>query len=143
MAADGVSAGVNTRLPQRDFDSLAIPEQSEVPLYDPFPRKSPDLLQENMLESSMAFHSVPEADNLMTEACEQSEVKQRDLMEVSDSTTMMTPALSGAPSRDDYEPVRICSLAAPPKQFYRRFWRSVARRILESCKSTAVAFEEA
>ena len=30
-----------------------------------------------------------------------------------------------------YEPLRLCSFAAQPKSFYRRFWRSVARRLLE------------
>ncbi len=30
-----------------------------------------------------------------------------------------------------YEPMRLVPLSAPPKRFYRTFWRSAAQRILE------------
>ncbi len=30
-----------------------------------------------------------------------------------------------------YEPVRLVLNASPPKRFYRTFWRSAARRMLE------------
>ena len=43
----------------------------------------------------------------------------------------MTVAGMATMSLEHYEPVRLCSFAAPPKRFYRTFWRSVARRLLE------------
>jgi hypothetical protein len=33
-------------------------------------------------------------------------------------------------AEDIYEPVRCMKVAAPPKRFYRTFWRSASRRIL-------------
>ena len=35
----------------------------------------------------------------------------------------------------DYEPVRLSSSTGPPKRFYRTFWRSVARRVLEQMEN--------
>ena len=41
-------------------------------------------------------------------------------------------------SPKDYEPMRFCGTTAPPKRFYRSFWTSVARRMLENYE-TAMA----
>ena len=39
---------------------------------------------------------------------------------------------------EDYEPMRFCGTTAPPKRFYRSFWTSVARRMLENDETTMV-----
>ena len=33
---------------------------------------------------------------------------------------------------NDYEPLRCIVTRAPPRRFYRTFWRSIARRILQT-----------
>ena len=38
-------------------------------------------------------------------------------------------------SAEDYEPIRVCRIAAPPKRFYRSFWTSVARRMLDTSRT--------
>ena len=139
MAAQVGSPLLKTKLSQDDFDSLVVPEQSEDPLYDTYDTyspKSPELSQKKTPETYVPVNFIPEAVYAMIEAWEQSELKKQDMMDASGSVTMATPAsLSGGPSLNDYEPVRICNFAAPPKRFYRTFWRSIARRVLESDKS--------
>ena len=44
-----------------------------------------------------------------------------------------TPLSSG--EMTDFEPIRRIGQAAPPKRFYRTFWRSVTRRIMDSAMS--------
>ena len=124
-----------SRLSQSDFDSLAIPEQSEDPLFDPCPPKSPELSQKKISETYVPVNVIPQAVYAMIAAWEQSKVNRQDVMDGSGSAAMTAPAsLSGALSLNDYEPMRICNFEAPPKRFYRRFWRSLARRVLDSGK---------
>ena len=40
---------------------------------------------------------------------------------------------------DVYEPAKVRALDAPPKRFYRTFWRSVVRRLLESQRAAVFA----
>ncbi len=39
-------------------------------------------------------------------------------------------------SKDSFDPVRFLNDSAPPKIFYRTFWRSAARRILKMSKDS-------
>ena len=127
-----------SRLSQSDFDSLAVPEQTEDPLFDPCPQKSPKLSQKKISGTYVPVNIIPQAVYAMIDAWEQSEVNRQDVMDVSGSAAMTaTASFSGALSLNDYEPMRICSFEAPPRRFYRTFWRSLARRILESDKSAA------
>ena len=124
-----------SRLSQSDFDSLAIPEQSEDPLFDPCPPKSPELSQKKTTDTYVPVNVIPQAVYAMIAAWEQSEVNRQDVMDDSGSAAMTAPAsLSGALSLNNYEPMRICNFEAPPKRFHRTFWRSLARRILDSDK---------
>ena len=124
-----------SRLSQSDFDSLAIPEQSEDPLFDPCPPKSPELSQKKTTDTYVPVNVIPQAVYAMIAAWEQSEVNRQDVMDGSGSAAMTAPAsLSGALSLNNYEPMRICNFEAPPKRFHRTFWRSLARRILDSDK---------
>ena len=75
---------------------------------------------------------------------EQPKLEPQDMMDDSGSLGMaesMTGVLYSADmatmSLEHYEPVRRCSFAAPPKRFYRTFWRSEARRLLERQKQQA------
>ena len=120
---------------QSDFDSLAIPVQTEDPLFDPCPQKSPELSQKKISETYVPVNVIPQAVYAMIAAWEQSELNRQDVMDGSGSAAMTSAAsLSGTLSLNDYEPMRICNFEAPPKRFYRTFWRSLARRILESDK---------
>ena len=47
----------------------------------------------------------------------------------------MIDADADALSPEDYEPIRVCRIAAPPKRFYRSFWTSVARRMLDTSRT--------
>ena len=55
------------------------------------------------------------------------------------SDLMMTTASRNVKDSAAYEPAKFSTLAAPPKRFYRRFWASVARRLLESEKEAIFA----
>ena len=39
------------------------------------------------------------------------------------------------PESEQYDPVRVVFDTAPPKRFFRTFWRSAARRLLEHANS--------
>ena len=61
-------------------------------------------------------------------------LERQDWMDVSDcmSTSALAKSIHDF-SFEVFEPARLCALAAPPKRFYRTFWRSITRRLLE-CK---------
>jgi hypothetical protein len=44
-----------------------------------------------------------------------------------------------SPSEDLYEPSRHIPSSAPPKRFYRTFWRSVTRRMLEHARKSVIS----
>ena len=130
---------------QNDFDSLAMPSQSEDLVLDayhglkssPSERKSACAPRD---DDYVPVNFIPEAVYAMIKAWE---LKVHDAMEVSESMS-----LSGAASStdtlgvEDYEPLRTCSQAAPPKRFYRTFWRSAARRLLEADKAAVFAAKQ-
>ena len=126
---------------QNDFDSLAMPAQSE----DLMPDTHRDL-KPSCSDRKTAFthedadyvpvNFIPEEVFAMIKAWE---LKQRDLMEVSDAMSVSRAASSETLRLEDYEPLRVCTQAAPPKRFYRTFWRSAARRVLDADKAGVLA----
>ena len=88
----------------------------------------------------MPVNFIPEEVFAMIKAWE---LKRRDLMEVSDSMSVSRAASSETLRLEDYEPLRVCTQAAPPKRFYRTFWRSAARRVLDADKAGVLAAKRA
>ena len=76
---------------------------------------------------------------MLDAACEMTweltEPERQESMDVSDSMSMsgLSKSVHGS-SFEVFEPVRVSALTVPPKRFYRTFWRSVARRLLERKK---------
>ena len=62
--------------------------------------------------------------------------QQLSVLQTSDPMSIDVAVLSTDASIVDlYEPMRKCALDKPPKRFYRRFWRSVAQRLLRNQKT--------
>ena len=93
---------------QKDFDYLTICRQPE------------HSTKEAYITSSFILQSRNTEDGERVDA-----VFER--MTGADCAMIDADALSPA----DYEPIRVCRTATPPKRFYRSFWTSVARRMLE------------
>ena len=126
---------------QNDFDSLAMPAQSEDLLPDAHRDLKPSCSDRKTAfadedEDYVPVNFIPEEVFAMIKAWE---LKQRDLIEVSDSMSVSRAASSETFRPEDYEPLRVCSLAGPPKRFYRTFWRSAARRVLAADKAGVLA----
>ena len=123
---------------QNDFDSLAMPCQSDDLILDPHHGlKSSSSDRKTADDDYVPVNFIPEAVYAMIQAWE---MKRHDLMEVSGSMSLSAAVSSSTDTLrlEDYEPLRVCAQAAPPKRFYRTFWRSVARRVLEAEKAGAL-----
>ena len=55
--------------------------------------------------------------------------------------SMSLVAVSESLEAINYEPTRHFQQAAPPKRFYRTFWRSITRRMLQADRSHAIRVE--
>ena len=62
--------------------------------------------------------------------------KSSDIATMSPPDRMDLDAVTQPFSVDIFEPVRRVPVAAPPKRFYRTFWRSASRRILALSERT-------
>ena len=120
---------------QYEFDLLAVYSANEYLTDHQHNPKIPDPKPES-LKAINDFN--PDAVTTMIIEWGQPKMVPQDMMDDSGSLGMaesMTGLLFSADmatmSLEHYEPVRLCSFAAPPKRFYRTFWRSVARRLLE------------
>ena len=97
---------------QKDFDSLILHGQSGHPTTDVY--------------TTLAFISSDGGDRAYDAVSER----------MADVDCAMTDREVLSP--EDYEPMRFCGTTAPPKRFYRSFWTSVARRMLENDETTTV-----
>ena len=116
---------------QDDFDSLVIARESDDLMHDTFPRVDsthPEGKIGTKDDNYVPVNHIPEEVRAMIKAWE---LQRREKMEVS-----ATDALE----LEDYEPLRTCSQTAPPKRFFRTFWRSVTRRLLENDEKAVKAF---
>ncbi len=79
-----------------------------------------------------AFHSISSQTNCVH--CEDMDSSETPTTSPTDSTDCMElDEVSVAPvSKEIFEPIRRLDCFAPPKRFYRTFWRSMAGRILKS-----------
>ena len=70
------------------------------------------------------LHYMIEIENCIPDHIESMQVDCVESME-------LTSSLSSAHQGVEYEPVRIITCSVPPKRFFKFFWRSAARRMLE------------
>ena len=118
-------------LAQDEFESLTIPTQCEESMFDTFRPIHSDFEERQACDAYIPFNYTPEEVCAMIDEWEISELNRQDQMEVAVSIETNGPAFPAASlSLEDYEPVRLCPHAPPPKRFYRTFWRSIARRVL-------------
>jgi hypothetical protein len=75
------------------------------------------------------FNIIPDELSAFLAACESSTVVIKSLSNCMDFKAAPVPV-----SQDIFEPTRFLNDFAPPKLFYRTFWRSAARRILKLSK---------
>ena len=134
---------------QEDFATLTLGSQSEDLVCGTFPHltsSSTAKKSHSFDESYVPVNYIPEEVYAMIKTWE---LKHKDRMAVFDSTSQTgATSSSNAPMIDNYEPIdydplRTCSQSAPPKRFYRTFWRSAARRMLECEKAAVLAAKRA
>ena len=118
---------------QYDFDLLTIYTTPEVLTQHNDGTQNPGPSEATNVYAAIGF--IQNADSTIIIEREQSQkLEQHDIMDDSGSqciSGVLSAANISSLSLEHYEPVRLCTLAAPPKRFYRTFWRSVARRLLE------------
>ena len=125
---------------QEDFETLVLGGPSEDSMLDAFPPFTSAAAKSGGDETYVPVNYIPEEVYAMIKKWQ---LQQKHRSEVSDTNSQTGAASSSdAPIIDnyepiDYEPLRICPQAGPPKRFYRTFWRSAARRMLE-CEKAAV-----
>ena len=115
---------------QDDFDSLFIAGEANSSMLDAMPQVNSAHSDGKIgmeVDNYVPVNLLPEEVRAMIKAWE----LEREKMEVS---------ATDAPALEDYEPLRTCSQTAPPKRFFRTFWRSVTRRLLENDEKAVKAF---
>ena len=128
---------------QYEFDLLAVYSANEDLIDHQQSTKIPD---PKPLSSKTINDFNPDVVTTMLSEWGQPKREPQDKMDDSGSLSMaesmtveISPAGMATMSLEHYEPVRLCSFAAPPKRFYRTFWRSVARRLLERQKQQTLS----
>ena len=115
-------------LPQDNFDSLVLPEE-EILRHEAHHRLETMYAAGKTLyeeESYVPVNFIPEEAITMIKEWQQ---KRAELKQVSGSVNESGEHLSA--DLLSPEPVRICAQSATPRRFYRTFWRSAARRVLQ------------
>ena len=115
---------------QDNFDSLIIAGESDVVMLDtdgPVHLSYSDDQVGTQDDNYVPVNLIPDEVRAMIKAWQ---LQKREKMEVS---------TIGAPTLEIQEPLRTCSQTAPPKRFFRTFWRSVTRRMLKGDKQAVSA----
>ena len=99
---------------QDNFDSLIIAGESDVVMLDtdgPVHLSYSDDQVGTQDDNYVPVNLIPDEVRAMIKAWQ---LQKREKMEVS---------TIGAPTLEIHEPLRTCSQTAPPKRFFRTFWR--------------------
>ena len=130
---------------QNDFRFLTLSEHSD--------EQKPDCMLDCPLTSEprtccadddyVPVNFIPEEVRAMIKAWQLADQKRRELQEASPEMSVDVPADSITASQDVFEPMRCIPNAAPPKRFYRTFWRSITRKVLEHDKEIIFAQQKA
>ena len=115
------------RMAQPDFATLAVKDE----LSDESQKTNETAIRENEgCISCVTVNFIPE------EVCAFIAAWDASTLTTSSSSSDMTLGSASVPfSQHNYEPARRLNAFAPPKRFYRTFWRSVSRRILALSKA--------
>ena len=140
-----------TVLAQNDFCSLTLSQESDDSKMDLLhhfgtaPQSTARKEQKVCCDDSyVPVNFIPESVYSMIKAWELSELGKQDVGEVSDVTVINRMASAGDELNSiDYEPIRFLREVVPPKRFYRTFWRSITRKILESQREAVPALQRA
>ena len=121
---------------QNDFSSLDLSKQGDAD----FPTNSLITKQSNCCEDDdyVPVNFISDEVRAMIKAWELARQKELELQEASGATIIMD-GHAASQSPEIHEPIRYITDGAPPKRFYRTFWRSIARRVLEHDRKAVIA----
>jgi hypothetical protein len=132
---------------QDDFDSLGIahhiPMEDSSPVEDPVPSFSQGKQSCSGDEKYIPVNFIPDSVHEMINAWQEAHTMHLGTYEM-DMLVDSPPAAEVTHNQDIYEPVRSIAVssvtvATAPKRFYRTFWRSAARRIIQREKENIYA----
>ena len=113
---------------QNDFSSLALAKQYEPDL------TTTDLSSKQSTCSGagdyIPVNFIPDEVLMMLKAWETTQLSRLELQGASGATSQDV-STAAQDDQEAYEPLRYITDGAPPKRFFRTFWRSVARRALD------------
>jgi hypothetical protein len=119
---------------QVDFPSLKIAEHSDDLRLDAYQHVGLVTVERmSFLEDGdfVPVNFIPDAVCIMIKNWELSELEQQNVAKVSHPMGQIgVSSYPGVLNQEDYEPTRCMREFAPPKRFYRSFWRSVSRKLL-------------
>ncbi len=115
---------------ENDFSSLAVAKQYLAEL------NTNDVISEKCICSgavdSVPVNYIPDETLAMLKAWESAHLIRSELKSASCATSQDGSIATGDDStQESHEPLRYITSTAPPKPFFRNFWRSVARRALD------------
>jgi hypothetical protein len=123
--ADFASLAIRTELADESFDTkatdasdIAVGKQHDVQTYAENGKKTAS-------EVYVPVNYIPDEVLIFIEAWESANWSSK-----SPCDSMVLDEVSISVSQDMFEPTRSVKVIAPPKRFYRTFWRSITRRII-------------
>jgi hypothetical protein len=120
---------------QRDFPSLELAERSDdlsLDAYQPLISVTVERMSCLGDDNFVPVNFIPDAVCTMIKNWELSELERQNLAEVSDPVGInRVSSVPGVLNQEDYEPTRCMREFAPPKRFYRTFWKSISRKLLQ------------
>ncbi len=127
---------------QNDFSSLALSRQCDADL----PLNSV-ISKQNICfgdDDYVPVNFISEEVRAMIKTWELARQKQLELQEASSTTSIDgSTVVRNHASQEIHEPIRCITDGAPPKRFYRTFWRSIARQLLERGREAVLAQKHA
>ena len=139
MATDAVD--------QDDFTALELAEKSDDLRFDVYQTANHPFKQSSCdsEDTYVPVNFIPDAVIAMIQKWETSELRKQDCMDVSDPTGInrVASAEDLMLRPEDYEPIRILREVAPPKRFYRTFWRTVTHKLLQREEESESVFDRA
>ena len=117
---------------QETFESLVVAGEFDDLMLDTLSPVNPTKsIGKNMTEDDhyVPVNYIPDEVIAMIQVWQ---LQRRDVMEVSGTD---------APTLEEYAP--LMSQTAPPKRYFRTFWRSIARRLLQAYQNDAMTMTSA
>jgi hypothetical protein len=129
-------------LMQEDFDSLALSNCQvsceRIPDADHVQPTFQVKASSSIGDKNMPVNSISDSVVAMINAWQASHTFKQDALDSAMSVKPTSSADLDIRQEDMYEPVRITTEIVPPKKFFRTFWRSAARRLVQREKQLAI-----